>query len=733
MARSVGISVENSFVKGLITEATGLNYPENSCLETYDCVFEKTGEVYRRPAINVEDNFSVYVTSTASLARNEYTWRAVSQNGSLTFVVAQLGRHIYFFRVDDVGSISNHQESFLVDLNTYAITGAPSVDAVQASFTSGNGLLFIAHPYCDPVCVEYDEDAENITVTVIRLKIRDMFGLPSVDGSGNVIPTDQPIAIASITASNIYNLKNQGWYPTNPCTTTNKFWTDTNVLDFYVGIRGFYPAESEVWWLYKAPLIPIIDSTGNLVAGAPREALSFFEVSSHKTSNTPAPKGHYILEAFYQDRETASGLSGISVVSSGYQRPSQIAFYAGRVFYAGVNSTGFSGKIYFTQILDGAKNIDKAYQNQDPTDESSNDLLVSDGGWIEIPELGRVVKLSVVGNALVVTADNGTWSISGSEGIGFTATDHNVSKISSVGAEGPNSFVEVDGAPVWWNMDGVWTLKAATPGAPPSVMSLSDSTIKDFFADIPAISKTYAKGAYNPFTRIVQWIYRSTEESGVANRYVYDRILNLDASSGAFYPWTVPTSPASIAGLCAVQGISLTTTTGAVTVGGTTVTVGGTLVTIDEGVRTSINSVFKYVTTTSTGVTFAEFNNSAYYDWAALTASNLDYTSYFVTAPKLRGEGMRKWQSNYVRLFTKNEVNSQLDFCSRWDYSLSGDTGRWSSVQRIIMDDSNYAYRSKRLKVRGSGLAMSFKVSSVSGQPFNLIGWTSLDSVNNAP
>ena len=59
MPRSAAVSIENNFSKGLITEATAMNYPENSVADTDNSVFLKNGKVIRRYGIDFEDDFVV--------------------------------------------------------------------------------------------------------------------------------------------------------------------------------------------------------------------------------------------------------------------------------------------------------------------------------------------------------------------------------------------------------------------------------------------------------------------------------------------------------------------------------------------------------------------------------------------------------------------------------------------------------------------------------------------------
>jgi hypothetical protein len=134
----------------------------------------------------------------------------------------------------------------------------------------------------------------------------------------------------------------------------------------------------------------------------------------------------------------------------------------------------------------------------------------------------------------------------------------------------------------------------------------------------------------------------------------------------------------------------------------------------------------------SVNISFSEFNNEdTYLDWESVNAGT-DFTSYFVTGYKLRGQGLKRFQTNYINLYCRNDVDSTFDFQSRWDYATSGNTGRWSSTQRVSITSGTYAFQRRRLLLRGTGLACQFFVSSVSGEPMNIIGWAAYDTGNQS-
>src|SRR5690606_8663943 len=59
--------------------------------------------------------------------------------------------------------------------------------------------------------------------------------------------------------------------------------------------------------------------------------------------------------------------------------------------------------------------------------------------------------------------------------------------------------------------------------------------IREFFLLIPAICKQQAVGSFNPSSRIIHWLYRSTEPTTVQEITEYDRILTYNLLTQAFY------------------------------------------------------------------------------------------------------------------------------------------------------------------------------------------------------
>lgn len=637
MARSQGTAVTNSFIKGLITEATGLNFPENACTDTDNCVFARIGDVTRRVGIDLEAGFTTEVEDFSGAAVTEFLWKSAALNGELVFVVVQVGDTILFYKLDSTGIISTGLQAFSVTLTTFKVAGSPDVGSIPCSFASGNGVLFVTHPYCEPFYVSYDLNTSTITSNQITVKIRDMRGL---DQSASVANHNDRVPIASITPTIFYNLLNQGWatqtyygnrandiaynqnqvannsglgvipigylpYISGPTTAiANWFQPGGGAAGIVITPNPHstvYPSEAETWWLYTYPENP---KTMDLSAGGEKLGL-----------NAPSAKGHFIYPAFNINRSAVSmaelvangggpGTSnGLAIETSGYFRPAQVAFFAGRAFYAGVASKNFSTKIYFTKVTEQTVDYGRCYQILDPTSQEGGDLVADDGGVIVIPDMAQVIKLFSTGTSLFVFATNGIWKISGSLGnTGFAANAYAVTRISTINAQSALNFVDVEGMPVWWNNDGIWILQVDQLGTTVKVESLSLSTIATYVDEqISGENKRFVKGAYNPFSKIVQWIYRSTEATTVAEQYQYDRLLNFDTLTKAFYPWSLPlSSPTRIAGIFVPQGtITVNALEVVVDSSGATVTTSAFAdVEVHRPTEAAISSIFKYIVIT---------------------------------------------------------------------------------------------------------------------------------------
>ncbi len=764
--RQGNATVESNFTGGLKTEYTGLNFPENACTDTDNCVFTLIGTVLRRAGIDFEDHYVSQAITRTGNAISYYKWNNVGGDGLTQIIVVQAGRTIYFFRSTDATDTNPLSATLLgstVGLLPFW-TGVGNLDQTECQFADGNGYLFIFNPYMNPVYCVYN--AGTITANSIGIKIRDFNGILETG-----IPTNN--RPGSLTAEHNYNLFNQGWSTapawnafsntTNQSTTGSKTfnlavltgvtpangqqvriasfpdngltctlvgtvtaysspvvtinvtlaapptgvtvtqWTlnpiNVGLLTTWNTAEGNYPSNADVWWRFK--------NTSDVFDPA--------TTAANVTLGTgPAPNGFYILDAFNQDRSAISGLSGITAISTTV-RPRTGTWFQGRIWYAGIDSsqqaTGdasyytWTENLYFSQTVTDLSQFGMCYQNNDPTSEDLFDLLPTDGGVITIQGCGSIYKLFPVQNGLLVFAANGIWFITGSQGIGFAANDYTITKISAIQALSHTSFVDVLGWPVFWNEEGIYTVNPSPQGGGLVVTNLCYGTILSFYSEIPITSKKYARGAYNPIDFVITWVYSSVAPTDVNTQHIFDKVLSFNTSNKAFYPYTVTGTSPVISGMIYVNS---------------------------PGGSNAPDPVFKYLTfIDNTHLTFSEEKDqTTWRDFFSYDNVGVDYDSYFVTGFKLHGKGITKWQPIYVQMFSNAQVPTAYKIQGIWDYANSPNSGKYTTIQRVINGLSRFGIIYRRHKIRGNGVSLQFKVQSVSGFPFDIIGWAGTEAIS---
>lgn len=225
MTRGKQDKLYRSFNKGLITEAGFLTYPEDASIDELNTVIYRKGNRSRRAGIDYEDN-STEVTFEAGTSdnsvTNEYYWKAPGDRGNLNFLVVQVDTKLYFFD-SSVSPLSEGKKVFTVNLLDFKAPTASNaqVSATRVHMASGNGVLFVAQQYVNPIAVSYDHVTDTINPIQVFIQMRDFDGVS--DGYANDY---EPSAL---TPEHHYNLFNQGWVsPGSYSTTPSTGGTTTN-------------------------------------------------------------------------------------------------------------------------------------------------------------------------------------------------------------------------------------------------------------------------------------------------------------------------------------------------------------------------------------------------------------------------------------------------------------------------------------------------------------------------
>src|SRR5258705_186105 len=181
MPQQVLNSVENNFTKGLITEFTGLNFPENAATVSDNTEYTIIGDVIRREGIDVEVNGITNTVNRTNKAISSYKWNNASGDGLTQFVVEQIGNTLYFYQ-SNITTISSPLSTKLlastVLISNFTATGGTFDPTVECQYADGNGYLFVYHPNCDPFYCIFTSGI--ITANVITIQTRDFTGVPEL-------------------------------------------------------------------------------------------------------------------------------------------------------------------------------------------------------------------------------------------------------------------------------------------------------------------------------------------------------------------------------------------------------------------------------------------------------------------------------------------------------------------------------------------------------------------------
>lgn len=727
MPRTRGIKPQFAFLGGLRTEVSDLDYPDGFFEDGANIELDVTGEVRRRLGLDVENTYQFSSTSLATgtistYAIDTFIWRNVAGDGNRNFLVMQVGPTLHFYDVS-TDPISGNAKSFTIDLTTFSAPAATDVAGNYVYMDSGKQRLFVVGSQIEPFFVTYDVDLDTITSTQIDIKVRDFEGLED-----SLTLSEQPV---SLTDEHNYNLKNQGWVEAAA--------SSSDPIVTYFNAQAVYPANNQQWWIGK--------NTSGVFTPSLLDKTFFGE--------TPAFRGHYILDRFNKDRATASGIAGITTETED-ERPESIAFGAGRAFYA------FKDEVLYSQIIESDENIPKCHQSADPTSEEISDLLATDGGVIPIPEAGEIKALRSIGSGIIVFATNGIWFISGPDG-NFKATDFFATKVSGVGTLSNRSIVDVEGIPVWWSNDGIYTIQVDQISQAPTAVNLTDSTIKSFYFDIPALSREFAKGVYDSKRREVRWLYYSGTTTPTDTPYKYDRYLTLDTRLQAFVPGTFEdfgdVYPVC-AGAFTLPGLNVVDSTNNIVVDGDNMVidgdnlVAGTSKTSVAGSTLSTKYVILDVNPTNISWTFGELNNTSFTDfetWDSDNSVGAAMSSYIVTGPATDSDVARIKQAPYIHCYFRRtetafvlsgsdyifDRESSCNLQAQWQWADSAAANRWSTAQQVyrfrqsyfvdpldLTFDPGFDIIVTKNKLRGKGQSYKLKYSSEAGKDFQLLGWS---------
>lgn len=426
-------------------------------------------------------------------------------------------------------------------------------------------------------------------------------------------------------------------------------------------------------------------------------------------------------------------------------RPKVCAFFAGRVWYAGVESGQKNGWVLFSQVATDLDKFAKCYQEGDPTSEVFSDIKDDDGGLIPIPDAGEILELKALGPSMVVFATNGVWQIIGGDN-GFKATSYSVQKITNAGCQGAKTVIEAEDILFYWSNNGIYSLQIDQTGLA-KADNLTELTIKSFYQEIPVAYRQYAQGSYSRTKKLIWWGYNNTGAS-----YQKNRVICFDVRLGAWYVFALSGTAVFPMAIGVTNETNVLTETFGVIVGVDNVKVNADEVITDIEVNNSTAQEFKLLTLAPTGATFgltwSDQTNTSYQDWG------VDAPAYMVTGYSMGSTGPSKMKTaGYVHAYMKkcpivlNELgvparDASVKMQTRWDFTDNATPNKWADeyeVYRLLRPyfsepsttvETGYPLVITKNKVRGRGKALQIKWSSSPLKEMKLVGW-SMNMVEN--
>lgn len=742
----------NNFVKGLISEASPLNFPPNCSLDESNFELNRDGTRSRRLGFDLEATHvylspPVGATSLDTLSPTTFKWNDAGGVSGESLLVVQLDNTLQLFDLT--------KESLSSDglVSTITLDSSLLPKGSRYSFAAVDGKLVVAAGVSS-IAVVTRGAGFTFTVSYGTLKTRDIWGIEGTTPEGQKYEKD-PLYRGAYNEQVDYNLKNQSW----GIPRKDESGTLRDPVAIYTA-TGKVPSYSETVWpgLQFQPV----------TSGTPFERIYPNLYLDALGADTKAARGYFVIdvvnrgtsraEAAQANKNRYPSLTYIApVFKADYTEGgcSVIAEFAGRVFYAGFSGRTVSGDarsptlnnyVFFSQLIKGYPDFFKCYQEGDPTSRENNDIVDTDGGFIRIDGADKIIKIVNMANALVVIATNGVWAITGGSDDGFKATNYRVDKITTFGGIASQSVVVEKQRVFYWSEEGINVIARDQAGALASE-NITDKTIKSIYQQIPATSRERVIGEYDSIDKKIKWVY--DDVGGVTNELV------LDLTLGAFYVHKIgslATYLPKIVGVFQSTPFKTVATTDTVFSGSDVVFSSADEVVVGVDERTSAYVSVKYICLVTVAgtryYTFGNYRNTSFRDWERVDGAGVDAKAYLLTGAQIAGDSstqkqiqyltahFRRTEDGYANPTTPTNQSSCL-MRMQWDWANTSASNKWSALRQVYRYSKEHIYQgvgdtfdtgfevitTKNL-IRGRGRAFALYLETEPNKDCQLLGWS---------
>lgn len=759
----------NTFVRGIITEASPLNFPPDASADEENFELNRDGTRNRRLGFDLENGYTTYATNipTTELpntAVSTFKWIEVAGNVQTELVVVQCNNQLHFFDTSqDVLSTAGARGLIVLD-------EFPA--GIKYSFTSVEGLLVVAAGVETIAIITFDDP--GFSVEYDRLLIRDVFGVEEENPDA-----ERDISFrGTYTKTHHYNLQNQSWGIPRKARTvgdTIEFVDPVRMYDYYYEVS---PSSGEQVWtgLQFQPV---------QAEEEPYERMWLNLYAESLGTEISAAKGYFIIDALKrgQSRQEAvwrnhakhpvlfdppAGVEGLVHYEDDFllredytpNGASCVAEFAGRVFYSGFEggvingdrrSPNYSNYVFFSQLVKNRGDLVKCYQEGDPTSREGSELVDTDGGFLRVSEAKQIVALVNLGSNLIVLATNGIWSIDGGSDYGFVATNYKVTKISTFGAISASS-ITIEGDQIfYWAEEAIYVIGRSQIGDL-QVQSLTITTIQSFYDDISLEAKKNAVGLFDQVNNKVRWLYTegiSISPDSITKELVFDTTL------GAFYLHKIYNHTPHVGFVKSVFSTSPFRTG----------TVDSQVLHLEDEVFSDLEEVVirqqfkvdgfsaaKYLVMMDVNgnlhITFGHYRDPLFRDWQSVNNTGVDAKAFCLTGSQTAGDSSIEKQVPYI-VFHMENTDKESDInggsltpsgClirSQWNFADSANSNKWSPPQQVYRHRRPFlasepfgsVYNglevvTTKTKLRGRGRAFALHFETEPLKDCKVLGWS---------
>lgn len=413
-------------------------------------------------------------------------------------------------------------------------------------------------------------------------------------------------------------------------------------------------------------------------------------------------------------------------------RAKAAAFYAGRLFLSGIQHPRLIDKVYFSQSIVADQNVIRNYQDGDPTSATTNVLVASDGGYIQVPGMGLVVEMVPLENVLVLFAVNGVWQISGGEGF-FAADDISVRKISDVGALSVSGIAKMDSSIAYTSRRGIYIIQPDERSGRLFSQSLIEQTIQSLWDNLPDTTQDFAQAVYDDVKKRIYFAY----SEGTTYNWDKRKMLCFDMRLQCWFIWSWDAPDTTTSDVYEFGGLAITRAS----------EFGNDNAKLKFMVRVYPSAPLNGIRSVWTRLDVMDIRQEDYED----RTSNTERIPVVETAYDNVGNWKYRRQAPYINVFSNKtetgfvDVGGQLEpvndssilMEARWDWADNATANKWSSPQQTYRHARQYIPTGAsdpfetgevvivtKNKIRGRGRSLHLRFTGEEGKDFQLLGWS---------